>query len=1074
MNKFKTVIAVIVLILLSSCDLSNVIDKEKKDDTGTSNNAALTINSITVSDNPLIEKSKVEIKHDSKQIICYIQTDDYHNAKKDISFIVDGDYTSSTNTSNLDFTYPVSITFNDTFRYSVDLINVEKSQVTTARLLKTKNPTIQSDYIAEIDNVSKIVRFKITDSDYAASINNLNITVDGSFDNSTLSSITSFVDPQIFTISDVFNEDNYIMFVDSESSSSGNTSGNVTGSGKIDSIVINYVDNPLIIDSYVNIDHYTKKITLNIQSNDYITAITNVVITATGSYTTLDLQPNYDLTRSTTIMVDGTDEYILSAVEYQQISLSSVQYLKSENPNLDKDYFATVDNTKKTIILELKDNIYEAAVATLKATAYGNYTRADTPLTDHTNPLMYKFYNERNKLTPYVVTVIKKGNPLHNFEFIPGENPTIRRSTSKIDFVNRKIKVFVVADDFPRAVTSLKPHITGDFTTSNINGYYDFSSVTLLDLDDFIYSVEVVESKEINIQSFKLLKTNNDTVDDITFNINNDTKQISTALEPELFDSVVRRATPTIVGDFTSCDQTEVNLTSAQNFTFTNEVGDTKTYLVVVDRISRTIENFKFKRTENTWLDKDYEATINNDTKQVIFDLPTKIYNDPRRSSMMAYITGRFNRLTMIAHGVDKDYSTDMTFNLYDEANIKHTWDIVFNRVQSSECDVLEFGYKAIDNSWTTEDMNGSIGYNSINIPLPYAVTQTNHRVVATYVVSEGATANYTGDRYINTPGTIVVTSEDGLYTKTYDITVSVKPDSIAFLRMDDVMYNDNGIWRMFPVNDIEVIDDTMTKTVKLDHDIFLTHKTKSIKFTSLTHPNGSTVTSNILNGATLPYVATVTSKDGTYTESYNIDIERELDDKNYIVNSYIQYRLRYNKYNKYIKTSNTKQAFNEAIPIPPGYTPYDRNVWESYNDHYVGIVYSSVLTEDISNRTTTNITYSHTPLAQTPSTYIHKMYTHKTENLGGGNGSVTLKTWTIRHYNTYTSANREIVNFIFEIPSTATYENIITFNNYLSHSITENKLTINVKNRTTQGKVMQFDIVAENGIAETYTAEII
>ena len=307
-----------------------------------------------------------------------------------------------------------------------------------------------------------------------------------------------------------------------------------------------------------------------------------------------------------------------------------------ENEALTENINAEIDQSNNVITAIVPFN---TDISSLTPTIQISENATITPsgAQDFSSPVTYTITAEDNSKITYVITVNIEGSnekQIINFTFSTDENEALTENiNAEIDQSNNVITAIV---PFNTDISSLTPTIQiSENATITPSGAQDFSSpvtytVTAQDESETTYEVTIgIEggSSEKQITSFVFNTDNNETLfEDITAIIDEDNKKITAivtqntninALLPTIEISEKAHVSPLGIQDFSS----------PITYTVTAEDGSKINYEVTVNieetSSEKQIINFVFNSIDNNVLNDDIIAEINNETKTIVFKIPS-------------------------------------------------------------------------------------------------------------------------------------------------------------------------------------------------------------------------------------------------------------------------------------------------------------------------------------------------------------------------------------------------------------------------------------------------------------------
>ncbi len=199
---------------------------------------------------------------------------------------------------------------------------------------------------------------------------------------------------------------------------------------------------------------------------------------------------------------------------------------------------------------------------------------------------------------------------------------------------------------------------------------------------------------------------------------------------------------------------------------------------------------------------------------------------------------------------------------------------------------ISRFYFQASTNPGLPHDVEGLIDDTTtpagITFALPYKVGDTKMKLAPTLEVTTGATTNLSGLQDFSKPLTYQVTSKDGSTTHAYNVVSTLDPASVAYLTVSGPFYVNASSGTTVPITSY-VLDNTSDPSVynlELDNTTYPLIYNAKIGFTGVTMPgNAQYNTNEILNvrtGAVMPFTATITSSDKSYTKTYQFIVSKQ------------------------------------------------------------------------------------------------------------------------------------------------------------------------------------------------------
>ncbi|UOB19145.1 leucine-rich repeat domain-containing protein [Abyssalbus ytuae] len=251
--------------------------------------------------------------------------------------------------------------------------------------------------------------------------------------------------------------------------------------------------------------------------------------------------------------------------------------------------------------------------------------------------------------------------------------------------------------------------------------------------------------------------------EDVTAEINQEDKTITatvpfgtelTSLLPEVEVSEKAAVSPTGAQDFSN----EVT------YTVTAENGTKATYKVIVNQAepnasnAKQILSFVFKEEDNTALNEDVTAAINQEDKTIAATVPF----GTELTSLLPEV--KVSEKAAVSPTGAQDFSNEVTYTVTAENGTKATYKVIVNQADPNASDakqILSFVFKEEDNTALNEDVTAEINQEEKTITATFPFNTDVTSLLPLIEVSEKATVSPAGAQDFTNEVIFTVTAQD-------------------------------------------------------------------------------------------------------------------------------------------------------------------------------------------------------------------------------------------------------------------------------------------------------------------------
>lgn len=193
---------------------------------------------------------------------------------------------------------------------------------------------------------------------------------------------------------------------------------------------------------------------------------------------------------------------------------------------------------------------------------------------------------------------------------------------------------------------------------------------------------------------------------------------------------------------------------------------------------NKTITEFKFLKSINAALDKDYSATISSTS--ITVDLPASVdlTNLKATFTASAKSTVKVGSVTQTSGQTGNNFTQPVSYTIIAEDNSSAIYTISIKKIVSSQKSLTEFKFLKSINPWLDKDYAGVISGTNVKVDFPHGFA--TDILSATFVISEKATAKIATIQQVSgetknnfdQPVTYTVTAEDNTVS-TFTVTLN-------------------------------------------------------------------------------------------------------------------------------------------------------------------------------------------------------------------------------------------------------------------------------------------------------------